>query len=240
MHVVGLAFIAVGMALFIGAVLQGLIGFGMVILSFPVLVLVEPALLPQSILVAALPMVLFMVWRNWGAVAWAEVGWFTLGRPFGLLGALALLAAVSSDAIALAGGCSVLGAIGLSVWAPHAERTPATLSVAGFVSALLGTAVAIGGPPIGLLYQHEEGRRLRSTVSILMLMGAPLSLIILSLNGQVSATDLRTGLALMPFALAGNVAARPLIPHFDDRLRPLILGACAIAAFGAMAKVLLT
>lgn len=236
MHVVGFAFVAIAAALFVGASLQGIIGFGMVILAFPVIGLVEPAILPESTLIASLPMIANMAWRNRGGAIWSEVGWFTLGRPVGLIGALGLLALLDRRALTLAGGGTVLAAIALSLWAPRVPRRPSTLMGAGTLSALFGTAIAIGGPPIGLLYQHEEGTQLRSTVSAIMIFGSPLSLAVLALGGRIDSVDIRTGLALMPFVLVGNLSAAKVIPYFDQRLRPLILSVCAIAAIGAMVR----
>ena len=237
-HVVGWAFIAVAAAMFLGAMLQGVIGFGMVILSFPVVVSIEPELLPQSALIGGIPMVGYMVWKHWGMAQWDEVGWFTAGRPFGFAGAVGLLALLDTRSLTLAAGCVVLVGIALSLWAPQVPRRPSTLAGAGFVSALFGTSVAIGGPPLGLLYQREAGPQLRSTVSAIVLLGNPISLVVLAASGNVSTTDLLTGAALAPFILAGNVSAKYVIPYFDQRLRVVILVVCALAAIGAMSRVL--
>lgn len=222
--------------MFVGAMLQGVIGFGMVILSFPIIVSVEPELLPQSALIGGLPMVGYMVWRHWGSARWDEVGWFTAGRPFGFAGAVALLAFLDTRSLTLAAGTVVLVGIALSLWAPEVPRRPSTLAGAGFVSALFGTSVAIGGPPLGLLYQREAGPQLRSTVSAIMLFGNPLSLVVLAVSGNISATDVRTGVALAPFILTGNISAKFVIPFFDQRLRLVILAICALAALGAIAR----
>ncbi len=237
-HVVGWAFVVIACVMFVGAMLQGVIGFGMVILSFPAIVVIEPELLPQTALIGGLPMVGFMIWKNWGSAQWDEVGWFTAGRPLGIVGALALLSALDRTALTLAGGTVVLVAVVLSIWAPQVPRRPQTLFGAGLVSSLFGTAIAIGGPPIGLLYQREAGPQLRSTISAINLFGNPVALGVLAVSGRIDATDVRTGVALAPFLLAGNASSKFVIPYFDRRLRLTILGVCALAAAGAMGRVL--
>ncbi len=224
--------------MFVGAMMQGVIGFGMVIVSFPVIVSIEPELLPQSALIGGIPMVGYMVVRHWGLARWNEVGWFTAGRPFGFIGAVALLAVLDTRSLTLAAGTVVLIGIVVSVWAPQLPRRPDTLVGAGFVSSLFGTSVAIGGPPLGLLYQREAGPQLRSTVSAIVLFGNPISIAVLAASGNIDMVDIRTGAALAPFILAGNVSARWVIPHFDQRLRVWILAVCALAAVGAMARAL--
>ena len=84
MHVVGVEFVVVAMALFAGAIVQGSLGFGMVLVMFPVLVIAEPELLPQTRLIVALPMMLGLAWRHRGGAVWREVGLVTLGRPRGI------------------------------------------------------------------------------------------------------------------------------------------------------------
>ena len=80
MHVVDLAFALVALALLIGAVVQGCIGFGMIVIAFPVLVMVEPALMPQSILVVSLPITFLNAYKNFGGADYRGVGWLSAGR----------------------------------------------------------------------------------------------------------------------------------------------------------------
>lgn len=238
MHVVDLAFALVALALLIGAVVQGCIGFGMVVIAFPVLVMVEPALMPQSILVVSLPITFLNAYKNFGGAEYREVGWLSAGRIPGLIGGLVLLGMAERSTLALGGGMVVLVAVALSLWAPRLPRNVPTMLAVGGISALFGTAIGIGGPPLGLLYQHETGQRLRSTISLIMLTGAPVSLTLLAITGDLSRTDMQTGAALVPFAIAGSLIAPRFAPWFDDRIRKAVLSICAAAAVLAMAKVL--
>ena len=239
MHVVGIEFVVVAAALFIGAVVQGSLGFGMVLVSFPVLVITEPELLPQTTLIVALPMIVSLAWRHRGGAVWREIGIVTLGRLPGIGVAIGILAVASPRAIGLMAGATVLAAVALSFWAPAVPKTTPNLLMAGVVSAVFGTAVSIGGPPLALLFQHEAGPRLRSTMTSIMLFGGPLSLLILAITGNVATVDLRTGIALAPFSIAGSYSARWIIPHVDERLRPIILSVCAFGAVVAIIRLLI-
>ncbi len=239
MHIVGLALVAALLAVFVGAILQGCIGFGMVVLAFPVLVSLEPALLPGTVLLASIPLVTINLIRNWAGTDFAEVGWLMGGRIPGMLAAVLLVRSVDRSALAIGGGLVVLVAVALSIWAPRIERSRGTLVGAGAVSGLFGTAVGIGGPPLGLMYQHEKGPKLRSTVSVFMFLGAPLSAAILALSGELSTTDLRTGLAFMPATTLGILVAPKFIPWVDQRLRVTVLVVCALAAIVAMGRVVM-
>lgn len=238
MHVVGIEFVIVAAALCIGALVQGSLGFGMVLVSFPVLVITEPEILPQTTMIVALPMIISLAWRHRGGAVWRDVGLITLGRLPGIGLAVVILSVASARTIGLMAGVTVLAAVAVSFWAPAVPKTTATMLFAGVVSALFGTAVAIGGPPLALLFQHEAGPRLRSTMTSIMVLGAPLSLAILTLSGKVDGTDLRTGLALTPFSVIGSYSSRWVIPYVDDRLRPIILSICALGAMIAIIRLL--
>lgn len=239
MHVVGIEFAIVALALCLGAMVQGSLGFGMVLVSFPVLVFTEPELLPQTTMIVALPMILSLAWRHRGGAVWRDVGLITLGRLPGIGLAILILSVASSRTIGLMAGATVLAAVALSFWAPAVPKTTPNMLAAGVVSALFGTSVSIGGPPLALLFQHEQGPRLRSTMTSIMLFGGPLSLVFLALTGKVEAIDVRTGLALAPFSVIGSYSSRWVIPYVDDRLRPIILSVCAFGAVVAMLRLLI-
>ncbi len=238
MHVVGFEFVVVALALCVGAMVQGSLGFGMVLVAFPVLVINEPELLPQTTLIVAIPMVLSLAWRHRGGAVWRDVGLVTAGRIPGIGLAVLILSVASARAIGLMAGVTVLAAVALSFWAPAVPKTKPNLIVAGVISALFGTAVSIGGPPLAMLFQHEAGPRLRSTMTSIMLFGAPLSLTILSISGKVDATDARTGMALAPFSVIGSYSSRWIIPYIDEKLRPIILSICAFGAIVAIVRLL--
>lgn len=237
MHVVGIEFVVVALALCLGAMVQGSLGFGMVLVSFPVLVITEPELLPQTTMIVALPMIVSLAWRHRGGAVWRDVGLITLGRLPGIGLAIAILSIASPRAIGLMAGVTVLAAVAVSFWAPAVPKTTPNMLIAGVISALFGTSVSIGGPPLALLFQHESGPRLRSTMTSIMLFGGPLSLVILALSGQVASVDVRTGLALAPFSVIGSYSSRWVIPYVDDRLRPIILTICAFGALIAIARL---
>ncbi len=239
-HVVDLGFVLVALALSAGGIVQGCIGFGMVVVAFPVLVMVEPALMPQTILVVSLPTTLVNAYKNRGEANYREVAWLSTGRIPGLVLGVLLVSRVDRSSLAIAGGLVVLVAVGLSLVAPSLRRNIPTMLTIGGVSALFGTSIGIGGPPLGLLYQHERGPRLRSTISLIMLTGAPVSLLLLAVAGQLHHADVATGAALAPFAVSGTMIAPRFAPWFDERMRKIILVLCASASIVAMAKVLLT
>jgi uncharacterized membrane protein YfcA len=223
----------------LSAAVQGSVGFGLNLLAVPVLLLVDPSLVPGPMLVAGLTLSVLVAGREAGAMD-RRLGWAVIGLCPGTVFGLLLLIRVSEDALKVSLGLLVLAAVGLSAlrWSPR--RNPPALLAAGTASGFLGTAAAIGGPPIALLYADTAGPKLRSTLSGFFVAAAVLSLAALVLAGRFGERDLRASAALLPGVLAGFLLSGPLRPLVDRRNgRPAVLGLSAVAALAAVAEGLL-
>lgn len=239
MHVSGWELFAVHVVLLCGGCLQGSIGFGMAVVALPFLIVIEPALLPQSMLLASMPFAILMALRTWGDCEWRDVVFISLARMPGTLVAVWLLGILSQDFIALTAAILVIAAVIISIRAPAINRTMPVLGIAGFVSGLFTATAAIGGPPIALIFQHETGAKIRSTMSFMAVISLTFTVLILSVGGQLDGTDLRTGLSIAPAPLVGLYLSRFLIPYSDQRLRTFVLVICAAAAVAAIGKLVL-
>lgn len=237
MHVGFAGLLIVGLAMFIGAIVQGSVGFGAVIVAFPLVVLVEPALLPQSIMLATFPLTVVVFLRNRANAVWPEVAALALTRLPGVALGVVIVEVLSPTTLAILGAGFILAAVAATAVAPPISRRSGTLAVAGLASGFFGTSVGIGGPPIGLLYQHDTGGTIRATVGTVGLIGVLTTVVGLSLGGAMSATDLRTGFALMPFGLAGALSARYLLRWADQRVRLIVQVISILGAVLAIAKL---
>jgi uncharacterized protein len=223
----------------LSAAVQGALGFGLNLLAVPVLLLIDPSLVPGPMLVAGLFLSALVAGREVKAMD-RRLGWAVLGLLPGTLLGLLLLVSVATDTLSVLLGLLVLVAVGLSAlrWSPARSR-PA-LVAAGAVSGFLGTAAAIGGPPLALLYADTPGPKLRSTLSGFFVAAALVSVVALALAGRFGAGDLRTSAALLPGVVVGFLLSGPLRPLVDrGHARAAVLGLSAIAALAAIAEGLL-
>jgi uncharacterized membrane protein YfcA len=233
-------FIIVGLAAVIGAVVQSSVGLGLGLVTAPIVTLLFPSLMPGSLLVAATVLPLFTLTRE---IRYADVGglgWAFGGRLLGTPLGVWVVAAVPMRALGVAVGGMVLAAVGASALSGLVPRNPGTLTAAGVVAGATGTATSIGGPPIALLYQREEGPRVRSTLAIFFTIGALISLFTLAAVHQLPGRQVIAGLALTPFVLAGFVLAGPVRRFVDDgRLRTGILVVTIASALALIVRSLI-
>lgn len=225
-------------AVFLGAVVQGSVGFGLALVVVPVLTLVRPEALPATILLVIMPMAILMAVRERRAFDDARGLIYLLsGRLVGTLGGVGLLALVPDQYLSVLFGGLVAVAALASAASPKVPLRGSTRAAGGFASGVMGTAAGIGGPPLALVYQSRSGPEVRSTLAVVFSVGTAISLVALALFGRVGLDHLLLSLKLLPALLLGLWAARFLTGLLAKGwLRPAIL--LFAAASGLLAVLL--
>lgn len=219
-----------------GAALQATTGMGMALFAVPLLVLIDPGLVPGPILCAVMALSAAVAWRERGAVSGptlllALLG-FAAGSASGAV-ALHLLAGVDLPRVF---GALILAAIGLSLAGPPIRASGPALLIGGLASGALGTMAGVQGPPIALVLQHTPPERLRGTLCAFFAAGSLLSLTTLTLSGAFGLQQLEFGLALLAGVPLGFAAA-PLFVRRIDRRRARY-AVLAISTLSALALLL--
>jgi uncharacterized membrane protein YfcA len=202
------AYSIIAVAILFASCLQASIGFGMGMLAAPVVALVDPSLIPGTLIMLASLVTLMVVIRERTAIDVRGTGWALVGRVPGTVAGALLLAAMPERALALAiAGVVLAGVLVTSLgWAPTPRRR--NLVLAGATSGVLGTATSIGGPPMALVWQRSTGAELRGTMSGFFLIGSVLSIGMLSLTGSIDGDTWRWFAFLIPATVVGYALSR--------------------------------
>ena len=195
--------LVVTVAIGIGSFLQGAAGFGANLLAVPVLVLVDPGLVPGPALVSAFVLNALVARRESGVAHIGETFWALAGRVVGTVVGVVVLAAVTGDDIGLFVGIVLILSVVASLGRWEIEPTRPVVVGAGVASGFMATTVAVGGPAIALVYQHSEGPVLRATLARYFVIGTAFSLIALAVGGQLDREGVVHGLVLLPGTVAG-------------------------------------
>jgi uncharacterized membrane protein YfcA len=219
-----------------GSCLHGSVGIGLGLLAAPLLVLIDPALVPGPMIVNGFVLVGAMVIRERTAVDMTEVKWALVGCVIGSAAAGALLVYVPAKAFSLLFGLMLLLAVGLSTMKWSGGPSNRLVFVAGAASGLMGTTTSIGGPPLALAYQNASGQRLRATLSVYFTFAALVSLAMLAIVGKLGRNELTLALYLFPGVVFGllisNYTRRFFVPKY---VRPAVLVLSAAAAVAVLA-----
>jgi uncharacterized membrane protein YfcA len=233
LHAIGFAFAF--SAVFVGALVQGGLGFGLNLITVPVVAAIRPEALPAAAIILALPMTLGSALREHAHIDYAAVLWTTLGRMPGVVVGAWIVSVLAKDALAAVIGAIVVLAVAISVAAPRIPINRGSQAVVGLLGGLMGTASSIGGPPMALLYQDEPGPIMRSTLGATFLVGTALSLAALAIAGEVSSYHFLFGGSMVPAVLLGLFASRYLHGWLDAGwLRPCVLAFSALAGIGVI------
>ncbi len=109
------------------------------------------------------------------------------------------------------------------------------MAFAGFMSGFMGTSSSIGGPPMALLWQHQDVALIRANLAAFFTVSCLMSLVILAPLGQFGMRQLVLGLPLLPATFIGFLIARASMRRVPHRqLRFASLGLCAVTGLAAV------
>ncbi|MDA8370348.1 MAG: sulfite exporter TauE/SafE family protein [Nocardiopsaceae bacterium] len=229
-----------GTAVLLGAIVQSSVGLGLGLVAAPVVAFLDPALIPGAMLITTSVLPVFSLMAEWRHIDWRGLAWAIPGRILGSAAGVWVVASLAPELLGAAVGAMVLVAAGLSIRSIRVRVTPASLLTAGAVSGMTGTATSIGGPPIALLYQHETGPRVRATLAGFFLFGVGVSLLLLAVGGQLHEEEVRAGLWLIPFVVAGFLVGRPLRRAVDaGKMRVALLSVVTASGLVLLVRSLL-
>lgn len=223
----GLAFIII----FLGALTQSLIGFGLAVVASPLLYLVNPSLVPAPVIMMGFSISLMTLFRERNALEFNGLQYALLGRiPGGLLGASLLLFAPQA-VLGLAIATIVALAVLLSLLKFSIPVNRRSLFAAGIVSGIFGNIAAIGGPPLAILLSGKDAKQFRAALSAFFIFSSTIALLILALAGLLTAYHFYISLLLLPAVFFGYLVAGRLVGQIDkNKTRSMTLILCSVSA----------
>jgi uncharacterized membrane protein YfcA len=230
-------FLVAAAAVLVGSIVQGSIGVGLNIVAAPVVALVVPEALPATLVLVAVPLAITTLAREHHALDRVALPWMLAGALPGTALGLLIIEVADISALTVIVAVTTLSGVALSVLSPPVPTTRMTSLVAGFTSNVFGTATAVGGPPVALLFQHRTGPTARATLGAFFATSAALSLVGYTATGEIDSDQVLFALALAPLMVAGVWTSRHFHIHVDRGwLRPAVLTLSAVAGLAALVR----
>lgn len=223
-----------------GTTLQGMVGLGLNLFAAPLLILIEPRLVPGPILAAALVLTILMMLRDRSGLDLRGVGWMAVGMLPGTALAAWMLPFIPLKTLSILLGLLVLFGVALSLSGLRFPPRRWILFVAGFVSGVSGTLASIGGPPVALVNQEMEPKKLRATLSGYFTLSSIAALIGLAPIGRFGPPELELTLWLLPGIALGFLVSFPMAKRVNKTWsRRAVLGLSALSALILLARQVL-
>ncbi|RPG63473.1 MAG: hypothetical protein CBD66_000495 [Flavobacteriaceae bacterium TMED206] len=208
--------IFIALLLFVSSAVQGVLGFGFAVIASPIIVQINPNLVPQLLALLGLPIALRVFFREKDGVDLSKVKPLIVGRlvggPIGLL----LLLNLSEKYLSIAVGVIVLiGGLG-SFFGWVINRNNLNSFFAGTFSGIFGMVAAVGGPPVALLYRNTKSQEFRPSLNSVFSIGILITLSLLVLSGNLFTDHLLLFVLFLPFVLLGVRVSSSIFSKFSD------------------------
>ncbi|MFW7380495.1 MAG: TSUP family transporter [Oligoflexus sp.] len=144
----------------IGSLIQSTIGFGLAIVTAPILMWLDPALVPAPLIIIALFLSVLNTWRHRQHIALRELSMAYIGRLPGTLIAMMVLGYLNQKELMALVGFSVLFAVFISLGKWQVQARPSNLFIAGLLSGFMGTIRFIDKSCFSsFIYEGSQKRR---------------------------------------------------------------------------------
>ena len=232
--------LASGLALLFGSAVEAATGYGSAVVALPVMELAFPSHMPALLILLGPPLIALMVGIEKSYIDFVAVFQVSSGLIFGTVLAIPVLELVSGRSLRLLFGFATLAAlVPLTVMRSGVTRTSPRSFAAGLGSGFMGTATGISGPPLAIVFAHEHGPIVRSTLGMVYGIGSAFSIGALLFARRIDTTDLWLAALLTVPVVIGFGAGRLLLKRVSRRFLHVtilvVVGACAaILLVGAM------
>jgi uncharacterized protein len=230
--------LALAILTLIGAgAIQGSTGFGFNMLAAPILAVIDPIFVPGPMLMMAGLVCIGGMLREAPSIDRKGLTYALTGRLIAAAIAVFCLGLLNEATFSIVFGAMVLFAVLLSMAGLKIIATPATLFAAGTASGFMGTLTSIGAPPMAMVYQNAQGPVMRATLNTFFVVGAAISLVALTLSGNMDGSDFVLAAILTPFAFIGFFFShwgRKLVDK--GRVRLVVLTISTVSAFILIAR----
>lgn len=228
------------LAVLAGAFVQGSTGIGLGMIAGPILLIINPFLVPGPLLVLAFVLASLVSAREWRSIDRKGLAIALAGRLPGSLLAGLTMSLIPLPAYELLFGLLVLGGVLFSLTGWRVLPTMRNLFTAGLASGYMGTLTSIGAPPMALAYQHGTPATIRSTMSAFFVVGSAFSIAVLTSFGRFAATQVLASLIFIPPLVAGFWVSHFVVPRMSAKLiRYSVLGLSGASSVVLITKVVL-
>lgn len=222
-----------------GAALQGAVGIGFAVLAAPLLLIIDPQLVPGPLLFLGMLLAGMSATREFRSVDVRELSLAMVGRIAGTASAGVAIALAPLPVFSTLFAVMILAAVAVNLSRWVVLPTPRNLIAAGLLSGFMGTITSVGSPPMGLVYQNMPGPKVRATIGAFFLLGASFSLVTLAVVGRFTLAQMAATAWLVPPLLLGFLVSRRLLRYVDGSkaaIKQAVLAVSASAACTLLAK----
>jgi uncharacterized membrane protein YfcA len=208
----------------VGAMVHGSIGFGLALVVVPLLILINPIMVPGPVIFSVLVLSILISYKNRDSIDLSGLKLAIIGRIPGAIAGAAVIVVLPTTILSITLGGLVIVAVVISAIGFRIRPTGPNLFFTGILSGFMSSTTSMGGPPMAMIYQHETARRLRGTLGGFLLVGTVISLGALHIAGKFGLVELVVSITMLPGIILGFLISLNISHALDKKyFRPSIL-----------------
>ena len=217
---------------FIASSAQSMFGMGWGMIAAPFLALLDPYLIPSTIVFLGFFAALYPSIRYFKDIHWKTFKPSMGGRIFGsiLAGWIAAYVVASGKIEIIIGSVLLISILISVITIKRITQNFRNHFIAGTASGILGTIVGVGGAPMGIIYQNEDPSIVRANNNLFFTLGSFISFIILLLADVIKFYHIIYGFLMLPPLLLASYTSRFLLTYASKILKPYILSICSLSS----------
>ncbi len=213
------------------AIVQSTSGFGFALCAVPLITLVDTQLMPTPQILLTLPMTFWMAWQGRKHINYSVLLWIHVGRFPGTYLGFILLAIAPMPVLKMIIAIVIILAVGTVALNHPIPQKPLAQTLVGFSAGFMSMIASIGGPPVALLYHHDQGDQRRANMAMIFAFGAIITIIARIYGHFISIRDLWISLLLLPALILGIYLSEWIKPRVQETvIRKSVLILCLIAS----------
>jgi len=223
---------------YIASSAQSLFGMGWGMIAAPFLALLDPSLIPSTIVFLGFFAALFPGIRYFKDIHWETFRPSISGRIFGsILAGWIAAYVVASGKIEIIVGIVLLMSILISaLTVKRIAQNSYNHFFAGTASGILGTIVGVGGAPMGIIYQNENPSIVRANNNLFFTIGSLVSFIVLISAGVIEDYHIIYGFLMLPPLFFASYTSKFLLTYASKILKTYILSICSFSSLLLIAR----
>lgn len=223
-------FLLIYAVIIFGACLQSLAGFGLGLLSAPLVYFLNPELVPAPMILLALLNTSILAQKYRKDIDMSKTKMSIFGGTIGVILAAFVVKQINAQQFQVIFGMLILGAVVASALGITPKINKLSNLIASFISGVMGTITSAGGAPMGILYQSEEKQSIKANLSAFFVYINLIAIVALASMGTVGQQDIIYFLQFSPAIFIGLLMAKLLNNKINGNMvRILVLSVAAIS-----------
>ena len=223
---------------YIASSAQSLFGMGWGMIAAPFLALLDPSLIPSTIVFLGFFAALFPGIRYFKDIHWETFRPSISGRIFGsiLAGWIAAYVVASGKIEIIVGIVLLISILISALTVKRIAQNSVNHFFAGTASGILGTIVGVGGAPMGIIYQNENPSIVRANNNLFFTIGSLVSFIVLISAGVIEDYHIIYGFLMLPPLFFASYTSKFLLTYASKILKTYILSICSFSSLLLIAR----